>query len=79
MPPIDQGGDNFRYIIKISKYGAQNLDEIRTITNWRQSRYEFLTNDVYTPYNVTVQARNEHQNNTAELKSHLLYSGESST
>jgi hypothetical protein len=79
MPPIDHGGNNFRYIIKISKYGAQNLDEIRTITNWRQSRYEFLTNDIYTAYNVTVQAVNEHRNNTAELKPYILYSGESST
>lgn len=78
MPPIDHGGRNFRYILKISKRGNVVVDEVKTITNWRQSRYEFLSNDVYTPYNVTIQAANEHQSSSVYLKPNIIYSGESS-
>ncbi|XP_071147603.1 neuroglian-like isoform X2 [Mytilus edulis] len=77
MPPIDHGGRNFRYILKISKRGNVVVDEVTTITNWRQSRYEFLSNDVYTPYNVTIQAANEHQSSSVYLKPNIIYSGES--
>ncbi|VDI06743.1 neuronal cell adhesion molecule, partial [Mytilus galloprovincialis] len=48
-----------------------------TISNWRDDRFELLTNDIYVPYNITIKAANEHGDSSAPLIVHTIYSGES--
>ena len=77
MPPIEQGGDNFRYVLSINKRGSVPIDFTRTISDWRTHRYEFATNDnYYVPYNVSIKAANEHGDSSAALTVHVIYSGE---
>lgn len=78
MPPIEHGGDNFRYVLSISRRGNNPFDDTKTISNWRDDRFELLTNDIYVPYNITIKAANEHGDSSAPLIVHTIYSGESS-
>lgn len=78
MPPIEHGGRDFRYILRIWRAGIQPFEYVKTIANWRQNRFELLRNDIYTPYNVTLEAFNEYKNADAELKPVVIYSAESS-
>ena len=75
MPPIDQGGDNFRYVLYISRNGNNPLDFVRTIPDWRQDRFEYQTNDSHVPYNVTIRAANEYGYSEAPVTTHVVYSG----
>ncbi|XP_052085471.1 neuroglian-like isoform X2 [Mytilus californianus] len=77
MPPIEHGGENFRYVISINRRGNNPYDNSKTISNWRDDRFELLTNDIYVPYNVTIKAVNSDGDSSAPLIVHTIYSGES--
>lgn len=78
MPPIEQGGDNFHYVLSIMRSGNAPVDFTRTLSDWRLKRYEYLTNDIYVAYNVTIKASNQYGDSAAELRTVTIHSGESS-
>lgn len=79
MPPIEHNGQQFKYILTIQREG-QGLDQVTpvTISEWSRFRYEKQTNDIFTPYLITIKANNEAGDSTAPVQEHRGFSAEDS-
>lgn len=79
MPPIEHNGQQFKYILTIQREG-QGLDQVTpvTISEWSQFRYEKQTNDIFTPYLITIKANNEAGDSTAPVQEYRGFSAEDS-
>lgn len=60
MPPIEQNGPGFQYILQFKREGQPESTVQRIpINTWSTSFYKYSTpNQLYEPYQITLRARN---------------------
>lgn len=74
MPPIQQAGDKFQYILTVIKDGI--TIHTSNINNYTITRKDIPTNDIFVPYDITVKAKNEIGESNAPLITYKGYSAE---
>ncbi|XP_041379387.1 neuroglian-like [Gigantopelta aegis] len=77
MPPMDQNGPGFQYVLEFKRVGDLDKDK-RTeyIDDWKQFTYRYQSNDIYTAYEITLKARNSIGEASATAQTIIGYSGE---
>lgn len=73
MPEIEHNGPGFRYILNIKKDGVLNKTEI---SDWKENTKSFFLNQIYEPYEIFVEARNELGMFPEPALVHIGYTGE---
>ncbi|XP_062597947.1 neuroglian-like isoform X2 [Saccostrea cucullata] len=77
MPPIEHNGWGFRYVLTIRRDGPDFYDiNTFSISDWRISHWEQQTNDIFTPYIITIRATNVVGDSTARVQQVKGYSAE---
>ena len=76
MRPLMHNGRDFKYVITVKKENSTDNEDVHTISNWKQQHLILTTNNVYTPYRITMKAKNSHGDATVDPVSILGYSGE---
>ncbi|OWF36510.1 Neuroglian [Mizuhopecten yessoensis] len=74
MPPIQQAGDKFEYILTVIKDGM--TIHTSNINNYTINRKDIATNDIFVPYDITVKAKNEIGESNVPLITYKGYSAE---
>lgn len=73
MPEIEHNGDNFKYVLVIKKDGKTNRTEI---SDWKENQKEIDTGQIYTPYEIYVEAYNKEGTYERPAVVHFGYTGE---
>lgn len=77
VPPEHQGGDGFRYNLKILKLGdPANTAVSVTFRDWHRYQYILSNAGVYLPYQISIYSANDDGNSTGSSQAIIGYSGE---
>ena len=75
MPEIQHNADNFKYVLTIKKDGKTTKHEIY---DWQENQKEINYGDVYSPYEIYVEAHNTLGPYSRPAVVHIGYTGEDS-
>ena len=75
MEEIKHNGENFKYVLVIKKDGKTTRTEI---LDWRVGQKEIETDQIYSPYEIYVEAHNMEGTFEEPAVVHIGYSGEGS-
>ena len=78
MNQLEHGGPGFYYALTVKERGSTQIENFK-IDEWRNYTKEIpVTNKAYTPYIVTLQAKNTEGDAKQDAPEYTLYSFEDS-
>jgi hypothetical protein len=78
MEEEEHNGPDFRYVIHFKQRDIDVSSHLYQVYDWKRSSEEFVVGQPYTPYLVTIQARNALGEATEVPSEYLVYSYEDS-